>query len=186
MNITLDGLMSGPDGELDWHFRHWDAEIGETLASELYKADCLLFGRITYNGMMRHWQNLAKADFLSKDDMGFFCQVADCYKVVCSSTLVNATWKHSEIINGDIKSGVQKLKSGKGKNIIVYGSGQLVSLLFQERLIDQLQLWIHPVLIGKGKKFFKDEMEGAELKLVSVKQFSTGVVFVRYKVINST
>ncbi len=180
MNVTLDGFMAGPHCELDWHFRHWDAEMGDTLAAELYRADCLLLGRNTFCGMMKHWQNLAKENSISRADTGFFCQVADCNKVVCTNTLATAGWKNSKIISGNIKIGVQKLKATKGKNIIVYGSGQLVSLLWHEQLIDELQLWFHPVLLGSGKKLFQEGQELSVLNLESVKQFTTGVVLARY------
>jgi dihydrofolate reductase len=187
MNVTLDGFMAGPDCELDWHFQHWCGEMGDALAAELYKADCLLFGRITYCGMMRHWQNIAVRDTsLSRADMGFFSRVADCRKVVCSNTLRSAPWENSTLLNGDLKKKLVKLKQSAGKNIVVYGSGQLVGLLMQLNLVDELQLWLHPVLLGKGKPLCKDQRYFQSLKLLKTKRFSTGVVLLCYRCIIRT
>lgn len=180
MNVTLDGFMAGPDGELDWHFRYWDAEMGDALAAELYKADTLLFGRITYCGMMRHWQNLSGYSSLSRADMGFFTRVADCRKVVCSNTLIQTPWKNSTLLRGSPETKLVMLKQAAGKNILVYGSGQLVTLLLQLNLVDELQLWLHPVLLQRGKPLFNEQQHAQSLRLVHARQFSSGVLLLCY------
>jgi dihydrofolate reductase len=180
-NTTVDGFMAGPACELDWHFRHWNSDIGDALTAELYKADCLLLGRVTYCGMMQHWTNIAGRLTIPTADMGFFTRVADCPKVVCSNTLMKAAWKNSTLMKGSLEKGLRNLKASKGKNIMVYGSGQLVSLLMQLDLVDEFQLWQHPVLLGSGKPLFTNA--ASQMQLIKSKVFSTGVVLLCYQCI---
>ena len=180
LNITLDGFIAGPNCELDWHFQYWESDMADTLAAELYKADCILFGRKTYNGMMQHWKQMMKEQSLPKPDLAFFDTVDSCKKIVCSGTLQEAQWNNSKILNGPVEDGVRKLKKRSGKNIIVYGSGELVGSLIKWNLVDELHLWLHPVLLAHGKPLFPPVNCIKNIQLRATKTFGTGVILLHY------
>jgi dihydrofolate reductase len=100
-------------------------------------------------------------------------------KFVFSNTITSPHWNNSRLIKGDIQQKVAKLKQQPGKNIIVYGSGTLVSSLIN--LVDEYQLWLHPVAIGKGKSLFKGLQEQLKMDLIKVKRFDSGVIVLYYQ-----
>jgi dihydrofolate reductase len=180
MNLTLDGFMCGPDDELDWHFQAWSGQMGQMLAEELGKADTILLGRITYCAMAAYWPKPANALSLSRDDLAFADMMNSYSKVVFSKTLKKTNWNNSRLIKGRITQSVREMKTSAGKNIIIYGSGQLVGELARENLVDQFVFWLHPVVIGKGKSFFTLFNKQLNLCLIEQRAFQSGVVLLRF------
>jgi dihydrofolate reductase len=184
MNITLDGYMSGPNCELDWHFDRWERDIGERLGEELNKADIILLGRITYEAMAKYWPRKETDLSCPRDDIAFAFMMNRHHKIVFSNTLEKTKWNNSTLIKGNIKDEINKLKQSdkkENKNIIVYGSGKLVATLIQLSLVDEYQLWVHPIILGKGKPLFKKLKYPSNLELVNSKTFKSGVVLLRYR-----
>lgn len=185
MNVTLDGYISGPGCELDWHFEHWIPCMAETLTRELNKADTILLGRVTYEAMADYWAG-RNSDFLCpRDDIAYAAMMNRHHKAVFSNTLQHATWNNSSLLKGSIKAAIKRLKNtghGEAMNIIVYGSGQLVASLIQHDLVDEFQLWVHPVILGKGKPLFKQIQNKTALELITTKTFQSGVVLLHYQV----
>jgi dihydrofolate reductase len=181
MNLTLDGFMAGPDCELDWHFERWTSEMAESLCEELSKADTILLGRVTYSAMARYWPQKAKDLSFQRDDLAFASMMNNYAKVVFSRTLVSATWNNSRLVKKDVMKEILSMKLQPGKNMIIYGSGRLASLLMRNGLIDEYRLWIHPVVLGKGKPLFKDLTGKLHLKLMEARTFGSGVIVLYYK-----
>jgi dihydrofolate reductase len=185
MNITLDGYVSGPDAELDWHFDRWDPDIAQVLSKELSKVDTILLGRITYEAMAKYWPTRAMDFLCPRDDIAYAVMMNRHHKAVYSKTLNKTTWNNSTLIKGDIKKEITSLKrpqNGQDKDIITYGSGTLVTALIRLNLVDEFQLWIHPVILGKGKPLFRELNYTNNLRLLSTKTFDSGVVFAHYAV----
>ena len=90
-------------------------------------------------------------------------------------------WHNSRIINSDIESEVEQMKQQNGKDMIIYGSGEIVSALMKANLVDEFHIWIHPVIIGKGKTLFRDLTKDLKLDLFKTKKFSSGVVLFYYE-----
>lgn len=180
MNVTLDGFMSGPHCELDWHFRRWNREMGSLMTEQLSEADTILLGRTTYMAMAKHWPSITMDASYPVENILFAHMMNTHYKIVFSQTLTKPEWKNSVVVNGDVEREVIQLKEEKGKNIIVYGSGKLVPTLMQLDLIDEYYIWIHPVVLGKGRLLFKNE-EKMKLYLTNTQTFSSGVVLCSYK-----
>lgn len=180
MNVTLDGFMSGPNCELDWHFQSWTAEMAEALCQQLNKADTILLGRVTYMAMAKYWP--AKAMDLSypREDIAFAEMMNRCTKIVFSKTLATTGWANSKLVKGNAATEIVKLKQQNGKDIIIYGSGKLVSALIKLNLVDEFQIWIHPVVIGKGKPLFKNVHNKMHLELLKTKTFNSGVTVLYY------
>lgn len=181
MNVTLDGFMSGPDCELDWHFKSWTSEMAETLCEQLNKADTILFGRVTYMAMARYWPSKAMDLSCPREDLAFVEMMNRYTKIVFSKTLEKAEWNNSRLVKENIADEIVKLKKQTGKDIIIYGSGKIVSTLIQLGLVDEYQIWVHPVLLGKGKPLFKSLQHRLRLELFNIKTFCSGVVLLLYK-----
>jgi len=181
VNITLDGFMAGPDCELDWHFTRWTPEMAEVQSRQLSRADTILLGRITYNGMANYWSKVRSDLSFPREDLAFADLMNSRQKVVFSRTLNNLIWENSVQISGNLGSEVYKLKKAKGDDIIIYGSSKLISGLMRLGIIDEYILWIHPVVLGAGKPLFGKANELTNMRLSQLQQFSSGVVLLQYQ-----
>lgn len=181
MNVTLDGFMAGPDCELDWHFDYWNDEMAEAVARQLSKADTILLGRITYRAMALYWPYQTTNLSFARQDIAFADMMNSYKKVVFSRTLTHLGWQNSRLVKGGLKKEIRRLKEEKGKNIMVFGSGSIVSALIKSDLIDEYQLWVHPILLGKGKSLFKNSKNKIQLNLFHQEAFSSGVTVFFYK-----
>jgi dihydrofolate reductase len=180
MNVTLDGFMSGPNCELDWHFQSWTAEMAEVACEQLGKADTILFGRVTYSAMARYWTSKTTNLTLAREDIDFADMLTYYNKVVFSKTLTALPWTNSRLVKENMADEIVRLKQQPGKDIIIYGSGSLVSTLVQSGLVDEYQIWVHPVLLGKGKPLFKGLHDRLHMKLFKTQKFRSGVVMLSY------
>ncbi len=188
MNVTLDGYMSGPDCELDWHSESWSPDMGEQLAKELSKADTILLGRVSFQAMAKYWPSKARELLCPRADIVFAVMMNQYTKIVYSNALqetdITIAWHNSRLISGNLEKEIKKLKQARdesNKDIIIYGSGKLVAALIQLNLIDEYQLWVHPVILGKGKPLFRELKNNTALELLQSKTFSSGVVLLCYK-----
>lgn len=186
MNVTLDGYMSGPDCELDWHFKCWTGEMSDTLCSELAKADTILLGRVTYNAMAKYWPSKVADRSCRGEDFAFGSMMNSHTKIVFSRTITSPKWNNSKLANGNPEDEIKRLREKPGKDIIVYGSGKLVTSLVNSGLVDEYQLWLHPVILGKGKLLFNPdsyrEHGRVYMQMVNIRTFSSGVVILYYQV----
>ncbi|HZC08387.1 MAG TPA: dihydrofolate reductase family protein [Ktedonobacterales bacterium] len=176
--LTLDDVMEGPggDGEFKhagWSMPYWDDEIGKLKFDELLASDALLLGRVTYQGFAAAWPSMT-------DEAGFADRMNDIAKYVVSTTLDKAEWNNTQIIKGDIVEEVTRLKRQPGQNILVGGSGQLVQALARHNLVDDYYLLVYPVVLGSGKRLFRDGTE-AVLKLVESRSYASGVALLHYQ-----
>lgn len=180
MNITLDGFMSGPDCELDWHFSAWNNEMAQVAAEQLNRADTIILGRITYCAMARYWPMQAKNMSCAREDIAFADMMNTYTKIVFSKTLQQSEWHNTKLVKGSIAEEIASLKQQPGKDMIIYGSVKLVAALMQLHLIDEYQLWIHPVVLGKGKPLFRQLKDKLNMRLISTTKFRSGVVMMSY------
>jgi dihydrofolate reductase len=182
INVTLDGFMAGPNCELDWHFNSWTHDMAEALAGQLSRADTILLGRVTYGGMARHFASAPASLNTPREDIDFADMLNHYPKVVFSKTMETAHWNNSQIVKGNVKRAVTKLKAQPGREMIIYGSGKLVASLRKLELIDEYRIWVHPILLGSGKPLFANNHEKVHLALYKTETFSSGVVLLYYKV----
>ena len=182
MNTTLDGYMAGPHCELDWHFNRWDEEMAITAAEQLSQADTILLGRVTYLAMANYWALKERNCNIPRSDIDFVDMMNSYKKLVFSKTLKTSAWCNSEISKASPERILPSLKQRKGKDIILYGSGKLAGTLTQFNLVDEYQLWIHPVILGKGKRLFKLEDHINKMQLYKTQVFCSGVVLLCYSI----
>ncbi len=184
MNVTLDGFMAGTNCELDWHFSYWDDEMAQHASERLSMIDTILLGRITYQAMARYWPAQTMNSYFPRESIAFAEMMNNYRKVVFSKTLKAPVWNNSRIARYSLDKEIQSLKLQGGKDMIVYGSGSVVSGLIQLGLVDEYELWVHPVLIGKGKPFFRELHAGRTLVLSGTRVFGSGVVILDYRTLS--
>jgi dihydrofolate reductase len=177
--ISLDGIFEDPGGAENykhggWTRAYWSDEIGKIKFAELMAADAHLLGRVTYEGFAKAWPN-------AKDTGEFGDRMNNLPKYVISTTLQKAEWNNSTIIKENVPEAISKLKQQPGQDILVAGSGQLVRTLNQHGLVDEYHLLVYPVVLGSGKRFFKDENDMLSLKLVEAKPVGSSVVYLVYQ-----
>ena len=174
-NVTLDGFMAGPNGELDWAMR--DDEVTQYSKEGQASTDMFLFGRVTYEMMASFWPTPA-----GKSANPVFAEVLNnSPKIVFSSTLEKADWQNTEVVKELNKDEILKLKQQQGKNMMIFGSGTIVEQLTNLGLIDEYQLMVNPVILGTGRPLFTDIKDRITLKLVKTKTFSNGIVLLQYQ-----
>jgi dihydrofolate reductase len=183
--ITLDGVMQGlgsPDEDRDGGFEHggWAApygdEIGQSAALEgIGATSAYLFGRRTYEKMLGFWPH-------QPDSNPMAAHLNATPKYVATRTLGDddLTWPHSHVLDGELMPAVQRLKTGGDGTLALLGSGVLVEELIALGLVDGYRLFLHPLLLGTGKRLFRAMDAPIRLRLAGAEQTSTGVVMLSY------
>lgn len=177
--LTLDGVMeapggeSHPDGKGGWSLQFFNDEAGKFKFDELFAADALLLGRVTYEHFAAAWPSMT-------DEQGFADRMNSLPKFVASTTLQEPLEWNATLIQGDVAEQVSKLKLEDGRDILVIGSADLVHTLLQHDLIDEFRLMVFPVVLGSGKRLFRDGIASTTLRLAETKTFGSGVVVLSY------
>ena len=184
VQITVDGFIAGPIGEMNWLVWDWDEELKQYVADITESVDCIVLGRKLAEGFIPHWANLAA----NKDNQEYAAgrKFTDTKKIVFTKTLdtsdaVVKTWNNTLLAKGDIVEEVNQLKTQKGKDIIVYGGATFVSELVKNKLIDEFYLFVNPAIIGSGLSIFKEIESTQNLTLIDSKKFICGIVVLKYK-----
>ena len=177
--ISVDGIVEDPGGsegtpQGGWSFRHPAPGSEAFKLDELKAGDALLLGRVTYDGFAAAWPAMEE----TTGDFG--PRMNSMPKFVVSTTLTEATWRNSTIISGDVPIQVAKLKEQYDGDILVYGSATLVDTLRQNGLIDEYRLMIHPVLVGSGKRLFREGSVPGDLALVESLSVGPDVTVLTY------
>lgn len=182
--LSLDGVMQAPGGadeDTEGGFRHggwqrpyFDDVLGATAAAGMAATDAYLFGRKTYEKMAAFWPTAAQDD-------PFAVHLNSTPKYVASTTLRDAGWQNSRVLRGDLAREVGALKEEAGKNITVLGSGDLVQTLIDNDLVDEYFLTVSPIVLGSGKRLFRDAAHVRTLSLVGCQATSTGSVMLTYR-----
>lgn len=175
MNLTLDGYMAGPADDLDWHFRYWNDEMASGMLYLLHESDTLLFGRKTFEGMAAYWQAKTALAAQPEETTTFATSLYNCTKIVFSRQNNLPFWANSRRASATLLRTVHALKAGTGKDILILGSGTLVAPLFKLNLIDVYHLWIHPVILGGGKRLFPGGHFPLHLQCLQSKSLKNGV-----------
>ncbi|RHX94199.1 riboflavin biosynthesis protein RibD [Leptospira yasudae] len=174
--ISLDGYFEGPQRSIDWHVV--DKEFNEYAVDFLNSVDTLLFGRVTYELMAGYWTT---ADAL-RDDPIVAAKMNELRKVVYSKTLKKADWNNTKLISSNLIEEIRALKNEPGKDIAIFGSSDLSVPLIDDGLIDELRIFVNPVLLGGGKPLFQGIQQRIKLKLTQTRTFRSGNVLLYYQI----
>ena len=170
---SMDGVIENPQ---NWVFDYVNDEFFKYASDQLFAADMLIMGRVTYEGFAEAWPARAGAD-------AFADRMNSLPKYVASRTWQGPLTWNANLIQGDVAKEVAKLKEGSGGAILQYGSGELTRTLLQHRLIDEFRMMVYPVAVGAGLRIF-ESIQQTPMKLLETKRFSTGVVILHYQPAN--
>ena len=174
--VSLDGVFDA-DTMKQW-FHPYDSKDRQAHITELVLAsDAFLFGRVTYEMLAGYWPKVKNND---KGDLEVANRLNSSPKYVVSSTLKQAEWSNSTIINKGAAKEITNLKQQPGHNILVFGSATLVESLMDADLVDEYRLLVHPIIMGSGKRAFKDGMATTKLTLDETTTLSSGVISLCY------
>src|SRR4030095_9371206 len=161
---------------LSWAKNHQDTEFKEFTAENAKGGGVLVFGRITYVMMKSYWP----AAEANKNDPTVAERMNSLRKVVFSKTLDKVSWNNTKLVKGDLGTEIRKLKKESEEDIVIMGSGSIVSQLTQQGLIDEYQLVLNPVILGKGRTMFEG-VEKLSLNRTTTRTFGNGNVLLCYQ-----
>ncbi|MFC9294534.1 dihydrofolate reductase family protein [Streptomyces sp. NPDC057011] len=163
--VSLDGVMENPA----WTGPYFNGDHAKYAHGRLFSADALLLGRVTYEGMAAAWPQM-------EDSEGEFAVRMNALpKHVVSSTLERARW-NATVVRGDLAAEIPAIRERYAGDVLIYASGDLTNSLIELGLVDELKLWIHPVIVGKGKRLFPEGVPRTSWALAGTTTFSTGAV----------
>ena len=184
--LTLDGVMQAPGGkeeDTEGGFQHggWqlnsdyaDDIAGQAIMGSFHEADGMLLGRRTYDIFAAYWP--------TSDEEGIADIMNNMKKYVASTSLkAPLEWENSELLEGDTVEAVRELKKQSGKDLLVIGSGNFAQTLIDNDLVDEYRLMIYPIVVGGGKRLFRDGNPLAKLTLTDSKTSTAGVVILTYR-----
>ena len=169
--VSLDGVVEDPR----WTFQFESEERNQFKFDELAASDALLLGRFTYEGFAAAWPQM-------EEQTGEYGAWMNGYpKHVVSTTLEEPLeWNNSTLVKGDVAEEASRLKDQPGKDILVFGSGDLVNTLMQHDLVDEYRLMVFPIVLGSGKRLFGEGGYTKPLKLMETRTLGSGVVVLSY------
>lgn len=177
-HITLDGYFATPNGDISFlRQRFKDHEFHSFAVENINAAGTLLFGRVTYEVMVNYWPTPTAI----KDEPAIAERMNSLPKFVLSRTLSKSSWNNTQFLNGDIASEVRKIKQLPGKRIAILGSGAIVTQLAPLGLIDEYELVLNPVAIGRGRTLFEGIRDQINLRLTKTRTFRNGNVLHCYE-----
>jgi dihydrofolate reductase len=183
MFTTLDGVVQGPGGPEEdraggfeyggWQAPLLDEESGAVIGDHIAGLEALLLGRRTYESFAAYWPQQPAGNPIA-------ARLNGAPKFVASRTLDSVGWANSRLLQGEVAEAVARLKGGFGR-VDVIGSGELVQTLLGNELVDRLNLWVYPVLLGRGKRLFAGGTVATALRLVESATFPKGAVHLIYE-----
>ncbi|MCB2406723.1 dihydrofolate reductase family protein [Hymenobacter lucidus] len=179
VQMTVDGYMAGPNGEMDWMTFSWDEALKSYVADLTEPVDCIVLGRKLAQGFIPHWAAVAATP--DNPEVAAGQKFTDTPKVVFTQTLEQAAWDNTVLAKGDLVAEITRLKEQPGQDIIAYGGATFVSALIKANLIDEYHLFINPAAIGRGLPVFQSLDNTQHLTLVKATGFECGVTVLHYE-----
>ena len=179
MHISLDGFVAGPNGEMNWI--KVDEEIFDHVGKRISETDTALYGRVTYQMMENYWPTAGNEPTASKHDIEHSKWYNNAHKVVLSKTMKEEGLTNTTIISDNLSDRINELKQSRGsKDILLFGSPTATHSLIQQNLIDGYWLFVNPIILGQGIPLFVDIKDKIKLKLLTTRQFTSGVTELNY------
>lgn len=180
MHISLDGFVAGLNGELNWV--KIDEEIFNHVGQRIRTGDTALYGRVTYQMMESYWPTAGDKPNATKHDIEHSKWYNNAHKIVLSKTLNESELTNTTIISDHLADNLHAIKQHGGEDILLFGSPTATHSLMQRNLIDGYWLFVNPIILGRGIPLFVENKESVKLKLITSRQFSSGVTALNYTV----
>ncbi len=178
MHISLDGFVAGPNGEMNWI--KVDQELFDFVGKRISAGDTALYGRVTYQMMESYWPTAGDKPGASKHDIEHSRWYSNVHKVVLSKTLKGSELPNTTIISDNLSEKINEIKQQPGEDILLFGSPTATHALMQQNLIDGYWLFVNPIILGQGIPLFTDIKDKIKLKLLTTRQFTSGVTELNY------
>jgi dihydrofolate reductase len=178
MQLSIDGFVAGPNGEMDWMVWNWDEHLKQYVTDITEPVDTIILGRVLAEGFIPHWASAAISPETAEPGAQKMNETA---KVVFSKTLQSHDWKNTRLATGNLAEEINALKKQDGNDIIAYGGGSFVSNLIKEGLIDDYYLFINPSILGSGMPIFQEVHTRSNLKIIKSQSFPCGITALHYQ-----
>jgi dihydrofolate reductase len=176
-NISLDGYFTDSNSDMSWAHQNADDEWNKFTAENASGGGVLLFGRKTYDLMVSFWPTKQAYEMMPT----VAGAMNNLPKVVFSRMMDTPEWSNTKLVKGNIVEEVSRMKNERGDNMVIMGSGSIVSQLTQAKLIDEYQLVVHPIVLGSGRTLFEGVKEKIRLKQSGSRAFKNGNVLLTYE-----
>jgi dihydrofolate reductase len=190
VQITVDGFVGGPNGDLDWRIWDWDDKLKAFAFPLRDISDTILLGRKMAEAFIPHFEetvNTLKAhnnDKALDEKFDYANRMVNMPKIVFSKTMKTFAGRNVSVENSDLVTAIKNLKSKPGKDMIVYGGASFVSSLIKEGLIDEFNIFVNPIMINKGLRIFDILEHRQKLSLVSATAYACGISVLVFKLNN--
>ena len=181
LQVSIDGFVSGVNGEMDWMVWNWDDVIKKYTGDLTESVDTVVMGRVLAQGMSEYWPAVAQNPESSKDDTYMAEKMNGLPKVVFSKTISSLDWTNVIISAEDASEVIAELKKKEGKDIIMYGGAGIVSSFIKLDLIDEYHFYVNPSILGKGMPVFQEVSERLKLNLIKTTPGESGIVILHYE-----
>jgi dihydrofolate reductase len=169
--VSLDGYMAGPNGEMDWMTVPWTDDMNAYANGLTQQVDCIVLGRKLAEGFIPAWASRPEGE-----DPATIDWMNNTPKVVISSSLTQSPWENASVAGGDVAETVNRLKAQAGGDLIAYGGGTLVASLIAADLLDELHLFVNPTALGGGMPVFGRPKTYKRFRVVAATPFECGIV----------
>ena len=176
-SVTLDGYFTDQNGDMSWAHKQNDPEWNAFTAENAKSGGELIFGRVTYDLMASFWPTPAAAQMMPEVAEN----INKAPKIVFSRSMEKASWNNTRVIKGDLAEEIRKLKEAPGDGLVLMGSGTIISQIALAGVIDEYQLVVNPLALGKGRTMFDGIKETLNLTLTSSRAFKNGNVLLSYR-----
>jgi dihydrofolate reductase len=178
VQISIDGFIAGPNGEMDWMTWNWDDSLKEYVGKLTEPLSTIVLGRKLAEGFIPYWEQAAQGPEPQEGSE----KLSSTPKVVFTKTLNDTgDWKDTVLAKGNLEDEIAKLKAEDGGDIIAYGGGTFVASLIKANLIDEYHLFVNPVAVGSGMPIFNTLDTKRPLQLVKASGFDCGITVLHYK-----
>lgn len=178
VQMSVDGFICGPNGEMDFVVWDWDEALKDYVTALTAPVDCIVLGRKLAEGFIPHWAGVAADPNHPEHSAGI--KFTDTPKIVFSKTLEKSEWANTVLAKSDLSDEINRLKKQPGKDIIAYGGAKFVADLVKHNLVDEYHLFINPTAISSGRSIFSTLERQQNLTLVKSTAFTCGIVALHY------
>jgi dihydrofolate reductase len=186
--VTLDGYMVGADEDMSWVTGGFDPKMQDDLAEDIGRTfDLFVFGRVTYDIFAAYWPHAVPYDegdelhpAEGKEDPRIIRALNDRPKLVFTTTLEEPKWDNTRIVEDGVEDEIRRLKREPGGLMAIQGSASIVEALARADLVDEYRLYVHPVLLGDGKRLFVGAQDRQEFELTKLTRYANGVIATTY------
>ena len=178
--LSMDGFAAGPDNDMSWVAEHVGHDQMMAYSEGIWRGvSTAVMGRTNYEGFLGYWPPVAKDPAASPRDRDLAIWLDTVDKVVFSRTIQRAEWQNTRV-SSDLEAEIRALKAAPGRDILVLNSASIIRALLNAGLVDELQLWVLPTILGSGLRFFPEGLTPSKWQLMSVVTFPTGAVALRF------